>query len=243
MKKTRNIYQPMSEKPYKLSRTGLELFTECRKCFYLDKRKGIGRPPSLPFNLNSAVDALLKKEFDQFRRLKKPHPLMVSNGVKAIPFSHPDLEKWRMNFTGIQFHHIKTNLLIFGAVDDLWVNDKGELIVVDYKSTAKDAEITSLDQDWHATYKRQLEVYQWLLRQNGFQVSPTCYWVYANGDKSAERFDATLKFRMTVIPYQGNDGWIENTIIQAKSCLDSEKIPESSPTCNYCTYVQDLSGV
>ena len=242
-KKTRNLYQPSNPEPYKISRTGIELFIECPRCFYLDKRKGIARPPGLPFNLNSAVDALLKKEFDQYRKLEKPHPLMIENQVDAIPFSHPDLDKWRTNFTGIRFHHSKTNLLVFGAVDDVWINSQKELIVVDYKSTAKNDAITTLDQPWHAGYKRQLEVYQWLLSQNGFSVSPTCYWVYANGDKSLDSFDATLKFRMTLISHQGKNHWIEKTLENVKLCLDSEKVPNAGSYCQYCSYVEDLKSV
>lgn len=242
-KKTRNLYNPLSPDPFKVSRTGIELFIECPRCFYLDKRKGIGRPPGLPFNLNSAVDALLKKEFDQYRIQEKPHPLMVENQVDAIPFTHPELEKWRTNFTGIRFHHIPTNLLVFGAVDDVWINSQKELIVVDYKSTAKNEAITSLDQPWHAGYKRQLEVYQWLLRQNGFSVSPTCYWVYANGDKSLDSFEATLRFRMTLISYQGKPHWIEKTLENVKLCLDSERAPQAGSYCQYCSYVEDLKSV
>jgi hypothetical protein len=72
---------------------------------------------------------------------------------------------------------------------------------------------------WHAGYKRQLEIYQWLLRQNGFQVSPTAYWVYANGDAAADQFDQTLRFRITVIAYDGRDDWVEPHIMAARECL------------------------
>jgi ATP-dependent exoDNAse (exonuclease V) beta subunit len=57
--------------------------------------------------------------------------------IDAIPFAHPELEKWRTNFTGVQALHKPTNMLVTGAVDDLWENARGELIVVDYKSTLK----------------------------------------------------------------------------------------------------------
>lgn len=165
---------------------------------------------------------------------------MVQNGIKAIPFSHEDLNKWRANASGIRFHHPDTNFMVTGAVDDIWVNDKGQLIVVDYKSTAKNDEITSLDAPWHDGYKRQMEVYQWLLRKNGFDVSDTCFWVYANGDKSKDSFNATLSFRMTVIPYKGNDQWIEKTLVKIKSCLDSETPPKASKNCDLCGYVAGL---
>lgn len=242
-KRTRNLYSPQSDKPFKISRSSIELFNECPKCFYIDRKLGVGRPPGFPFNLNSAVDSLLKKEFDIYRSKREPHPLMISHHIKAIPFEHPELEKWRENFVGLQYHHEATNLIVTGAVDDLWINEKEELIVVDYKSTSKNSDITSLDEYWHGGYKRQMEVYQWLLLQKGFSVSPTCYWVYANGDRTPERFDATLRFRMTVISYQGKTDWVERAIRNIKTCLDSDSPPPAATKCAYCSYLLELSSL
>jgi len=236
MPRTRNLFDPESTKPYRISRSGLELFHDCPRCFYYDKRLGHSRPAGFPFNLNSAVDALLKREFDAFRRRRKPHPLMQKAGIEAVPFAHPDLEKWRTNFTGVQTVHEPTNMLVTGAVDDLWQNADGELIVVDYKATAKAAEITELNEDWHSGYKRQIEIYQWLLRQNGFDVSPTAYWVYANGDAAAEQFAQMLRFRMTVIPYEGSDDWVEDHIVAAKKCLMRKSPPPAADGCEYCEF-------
>jgi len=236
MPRSRNLFDPESTKPYKISRSGLELFHDCPRCFYYDKRIGHARPPGFPFNLNSAVDTLLTKEFDAYRRQQKPHPLMQKAGIEAIPFAHPDLEKWRTNFTGVQALHRPTNLLVTGAVDDLWENVRGELMVIDYTSTAKTAEITSLDEEWHSGYKRQIEIYQWLLRHNGFAVSSTAYWVYANGHAAAERFDQTLRFRMTIIPYEGSDDWVDEHLVAAKKCLMRKTPPPAAADCEYCDF-------
>src|SRR3990167_1964194 len=99
--KTRNLFNPNSEEPFVVSRSGIDLFVQCARCFYLDKRLGVGRPPGFPFSLNSAVDALLKKEFDIHRAKKSAHPLMTEYKIDAIPFAHPDLDKWRENFFGV----------------------------------------------------------------------------------------------------------------------------------------------
>ncbi|MBU6222135.1 MAG: PD-(D/E)XK nuclease family protein [Planctomycetes bacterium] len=160
-------------------------------------------------------------------------------GIDAIPFAHPELEKWRTNFTGVQALHKPTNMLVTGAVDDLWENARGELIVVDYKSTAKAAEITELNEEWHAGYKRQVEIYQWLLRQNGFKVSPTAYWVYANGDAAADEFDQTLRFRMTVIAYDGRDDWVEPHIMAARECLLNDTPPAPATKCPHCSFAAE----
>jgi hypothetical protein len=161
---------------------------------------------------------------------------MTQAGIDAVPYAHPELEKWRSNFTGIRFEHQPSGFLVYGAVDDLWQTSQGELIVVDYKATSKAAEITELNEDWHQGYKRQLEIYQWLLRQNGFPVSSTAYWIYANGDSTAERFDQTLRFRMTVIPYKGSDGWVERHIMAARACLMNNEPPDSVDDCPYCSF-------
>ena len=155
-KRTKNIYCPKSPDPFKLSRSKIELYIECPCCFYLDRRLGIGRPPGFPFSLNSAVDALLKKEFDLLRVSKEQHPLMKKYGIDAIPIQHEKLDEWRENFKGIQYHHKPTNLIITGAIDDLWQNSKGEYIIVDYKSTSKNEEIVALVEEWQDGYKRQM---------------------------------------------------------------------------------------
>lgn len=235
--RTKGLYLPGSPEPFRLSRSKIDLFLECPRCFYLDRRLGVSRPPGYPFSLNSAVDALLKQEFDVHRAQGTKHPLQEKYGIDAIPVADEHLAEWRDNFKGIQYLHRPTNLLIFGAIDDLWQNSKGEYIVVDYKATSKNGEINELNQTWHKGYKRQMEVYQWLLRQNGYKVSSTGYFVYCNGKKDKKAFDARLEFDVTLIPYRGDDSWVEKTIFDIHKCLNSDRIPEASPDCDYCSYV------
>ncbi|MBI4359789.1 MAG: PD-(D/E)XK nuclease family protein [Candidatus Jacksonbacteria bacterium] len=240
--RVRGLYDPSSAEPFKLSRSKVDLFLECPRCFYFDRRLGVARPPGFPFALNSAVDALLKKEFDTHRAQCTKHPLQEKYGVDAHPVSHNDLNKWRHNFTGVQYLHKPTNLLIFGAIDDLWQNSNDEYVVVDYKATAKAEKITALDKEWHNGYKRQMEIYQWLLRKNGYKVSDTGYFVYCNGRADREAFDAKLEFEITLIPYTGNESWVEESITEAHTCLNSDKIPKDNPGCDYCSYVRTLNS-
>src|SRR3989338_4560755 len=181
-KRARNLFNPLSDEPFKLSRSKIELFLNCQRCFYLDRRLGVGQPPGFPFNFNIADDHLPKKEIDLHSAGKNAHPLNKHSRVYAVPFAHPELDAWRENFVGIQYLHEPTNFIITGAVDDVWVNKKGELIVVDYKATSKDGEV-NIDAEWQKGYKNQMEMYQWLFRRNGFEVSDTGYFVYVNGKK------------------------------------------------------------
>lgn len=234
-------YKPGQKAAYKVSRSKIELFKQCPRCFWLDARLRIKRPNGPPFRINSAIDELLKKEFDVHRKAGTPHVIMEEYSVDAIPFAHDDMDKWRENFVGVQVLHDASNLLVTGAVDDVWVNPAGELIVVDYKATAKSAEIT-IDADWQIAYKRQMEVYQWLLRQNGFSVSDTGYFVYANGRLDMDGFFDKVEFRTKVIPYKGSDSWVEKTLVKMKQTLEGDMpavgVAAMGGPCDFCEYAK-----
>ena len=233
--KYKRIFDPLDREPYRISRSKIELFTNCPRCFYLDQRFGIKQPGGFPFTLNNAVDFLLKKEFDAHREKKQAHPLMKHYGVEAVPFNHEKMNDWRDPFKGIEYFHEKTNFKVFGGVDDIWVDNQGQLIVVDYKATSTNTEIT-LESEYRQAYKRQVEIYQWLLRGNGFEVSDMTYFVYANGRKDVEAFDAKLKFDVKIMPYRGDDSWVEKSLIALRECLMSENMPPPKQDCDFCNY-------
>ncbi len=225
-----------SATPYAISRSKIDLFVECQRCFYLDQRLGIKRPDSYPLTLNNAVDELLKREFDLLRKAGEAHPLMEEYGINAVPLKHKDLDTWRDSLrNGIKFLDPETHLLIRGGIDDVWENNKGELHIVDYKATSK-KETPTLDAPWQDGYKRQVEVYQWLFRNNGFKVSDTAYFVYANGNSDADTFDGVLEFETTIIPYVGNTDWIPKTLTKLLACLMGDEAPGASEDCSYCAY-------
>ncbi len=218
-----------------MSRSRLENFTKCARCFYMDRRLGVDQPPGFPFSLNSAVDKLLKKEFDIHRAKGETHPLMRQYGIDAVPFAHENMDEWRDPFKGVRYLHEPSGFLFSGGVDDIWENPAGELHVVDYKSTSKDGEVT-LDAEWQGGYKRQAEMYQWLLRHNGFRVSDIAYFVYVNGRTDLAAFDGRLEFDIKIIPYAGSDLWVEKTLMDARTCLMAEEIPDPDSSCDFCVY-------
>jgi CRISPR/Cas system-associated exonuclease Cas4 (RecB family) len=234
-------YKPGQIAPFKISRSKIELFMQCPRCFWLDVRLKIKRPDGPPFNINKAIDELLKKEFDTYRVKGEPHPWMSDNQIKAVPMQHEQLSKWRENFIGVSTLHEPTNLHIFGAIDDVWVTPNGEIHVVDYKATAKQSDV-NIDADWQISYKRQLEIYQWLLSQNGLKVSDVGYFVYANARIDLDGFMNKLEFKTKIIPYKGNSSWVEPTINKMKKCMDSDmpavgKAAMGGP-CDFCSYAK-----
>ncbi len=233
--RARNNFDPADTKPFRISRSKIDLFVECPRCFYLDQRLGFPRPQTFPLTLNIAVDELLKKEFDILRESQDPHPIMKQYHIDAVPLKHKDLDAWRDAMRrGIEYLDPRTNLSVRGGIDDVWAKPDGELFVVDYKAKATRDEIT-LDGDLGEQYKRQMEVYQWLFRKNGFKVSTTAYFVFVNGRKDAEKFDGKLEFDMSILPCEGNTDWIDTILLDIKKSLLGN-LPNAHANCAYCTY-------
>ena len=231
----RKLYDPTNSEPFAVSRSKIDLFVECPRCFYLDRRLGIGRPSGPPFLLNSAVDQLFKNEFDAYRQRREPHPIMSGIGRNLLPVQHEDLDQWRQNFKGARVHHEATNFTLFGAIDDIWEDqDTGEYIIVDYKSTAKKDRPTP-DNVWPG-YWRQLEFYQYLFHRLGHDVTSLGCLVYANGDKKRSSFDGTLHFDVSLVTRDCNYGWVDSTVINAHAVLQKGGPPEKNVNCDYCAY-------
>lgn len=225
-----------SLKKRQLSRSKIDLFVECPRCFVLDVKHGIGRVPMPSFTLNNAVDTLFKNEFDIYRKAKQPHPEFAHYGIDAIPYHCPELEQWRKNFTGIRWESKQHGWTFFGAVDDLWVTPANALIVADYKATSKAPDKAPNADNIYPGYRRQLEFYQFLLRRLGFDVEPRAWLVYANGIKTRERFDARLEFDISFIPHDGDDAWVAGALDNAVAAIESTDLPNAAPDCKWCQY-------
>lgn len=120
-KRVRNMYTQSSQN-FSISRSKIDLFVECPRCFYLDRKLGLGRPSMPGWTLNTAVDRLLKKEFDLYREKQERHPLMVEYGINAVPMQHEDLPVWRddvWHFVGASVIDEETGLQIQGIIDDV----------------------------------------------------------------------------------------------------------------------------
>ena len=205
--------------------------------------------PGYPFSLNNAVDALLKKEFEIYRKRQSSHPLFERFGLRGIiPWSSPKLEEYRDALRrGITYKHPEYPFRVFWGLDDIWFNQEtGELIVADYKAASKKGELT-IDADWQMSYKRQISLYCYLVsKTESLPVSKTAYFVYCNGlteGKSADRFGAKLHFEIELLPYEVQLSWIEPTLKSIHLCLQSDSLPEASPHCDWCAYVAARGSV
>lgn len=256
-KRHRSQFDPGNPSAYELSRSRIENFIRCPACFYLQQLKGI-KFPSIPgFNINEATDILLKRDFDQYRGGAQTHPFLVEMGMgHLVPFAHEDFELWTQSLhfgSEGRMHtvHEESNIKFGGGLDDIWLNtETNELHIVDYKSTSQktDGKQITLDDPWKAAYKRQMDMYVWIMRRKGFEVSSTGYFLYCDGDRFGDyeflRVDeAMMKFKMSLIPYEVNTDWIEPTLMQIKECLFSDNMPEHNANCEHGQFIDALERI
>ena len=112
--------------------------------------------------------------------------------------------------------------------------------IVDYKSTHTDKfdKLKSFDAPYLIGYKRQAEIYSWILSKLGLEIDNTSYFFYVNAKPDQEIFNNSLEFEWTIIPYTTKSyNWVEDTIVEIKNFLETNKIPSSTPDCDLCKYM------
>lgn len=207
----------------------ISTFLRCPRCFYSAKKLGIKLDSfsDETFALEKQIDSCLKRDFDSYRNERKVHPIMVNSEAVRL-LKHEKLSIWRepistadrYNKGGIQYHDAWGNWMVYGGVDDVWVNDRGEFIIVDYKVTVKNrVKVNSL-------YKKQLEFYAWVFKKNNYPVSLVGYILFCKLQYNQDFSDGMLKFELELVDCLLDDSWVEETINNALICLDSTQLPK-----------------
>jgi len=254
MTRHRGKFDIYNSEPYELSRSRIENFIQCPACFYMKQIEGIDYPSIPGFNINEATDILLKRDFDFYRKKKESHPFLINNGYEhLIPFQHEHFELWTqsMHFGAenrMHYDHLETNIRVGGGLDDVWFNKKTSKIhVVDYKSTSqkKDYGPINLNDRWKEAYKRQMDLYVWVLKKKGLDVDDIGFFLYCDGNRfTSQKFlnekDANMQFKITLIEYLTDLNWIEDTLRKIYQCLRLKERPIHSKNCEYGIFINQL---
>ena len=80
-------------------------------------------------------------------------------------------------------------------------------------------------------------MYQWLLKQNGFEVAKEGYLVYFNGKKNEPMFNQKLEFDLHLVRLECDDSWVEAAVIEAVKTLEGD-MPKPSKVCENCNYLK-----
>ena len=245
--KASSRYSPNQKEDFKISRGRFYNFLICKRCFYLDRVKGLDPPGTPGWTLNETTDLLLKKEFDYCRERQIPHRLFIENQLSnVVPFDHPEIDNWRDSLhKGLMLRYKDTNIILTGGVDDIW-QDKisKKLIIVDYKSQAKLGRLDKqdyLDDPYHEAYKIQMDFYAYLLFGMGFDVHQTSYFLVCNAKRDEQQFNKRMNFDEYLVPYKWNIDWIENKIDEMVNLMNNSQMPESNLSCKNCAYSEQYA--
>jgi hypothetical protein len=237
-----SIYSPNQTKAFKISRSKFNDFLTCKRCFYLDRVKGLVSPSLPGWTLNETTDLLIKREFDICRQQQIPHRIFERFQLdNVVPFKHPSIDLWRDSLHhGLCYRIENTNIILSGGIDDIWFNQNDkQLIVVEYKSQSNNRLVTTesyLAGTYRESYKIQLDIYAFLLTKMGFPVSGTGYFYVCNAKRNAPSFDSRIEFEETLVPYKCQIHWIEEKINEMSRLLDSYELPERNLSCENCAY-------
>ena len=222
-------------KPIQLSPHSLNLFFDCPACFWLEKRQGIKRPEPYPFDLNTAVDLLLKEEFDEYRRKNRPHPLLVSRKVPAKLFSNQKLlDEWRNNQMGLHYYDEDLDATLFGAVDDILEFKDGKLAPLDYKSTGVPVPKV------YDRFQVQMDVYTYLLEKKGYQTPRKGYLAFYVVEKK-NGFKDKLPFKKELHVIETDPSDVHDIFRDAVKHLRSDTMPPHSRDCQYGQWLRGVS--
>ena len=221
----------------KLSPSSLHLFLECPFCFWLAKRMKIRRPPPFPYALNTAVDQLLKAEFDEYRKKGELHPILAENNIKAKLFENLELlKKWRNNFQGIRYYDPELKATIFGAVDDILEFPGKKLAPLDFKSTGS-REVRIYDR-----FQLQMDIYTYLLEKNNFDTYGKSYLAFYIVDRE-NGFNGRLPFKKVLKEVKTDTSYVPELFGKAVSLLRSDKPPAHSQDCKFGYWLQRVSQI
>jgi len=211
----------------KISPSTINLFKDCPRCFYLHLIKNIKRPQGIFPSLPGGMDKILKEHFDRFMEKGELPPELREEitGYKLYD-NKENLKIWRNNFRGIQHLDKKSNILIRGAVDNI-LEKNGKLIVLDYKTRGY-----PLKEDTHEHYITQMDIYNFLLRKNGYKTEDYTYLLFYYPNKVTETGEVI--FDTKLIKIETSVKRAEKIINDAIDVLTSGKEPKASEDCEYC---------
>jgi len=216
---------------YKLSPSALSLMEDCPRCFWLHYNADKKRPDSIFPSLPSGMDSVLKKHFDKFmEKAMLPPELRENKECKEFKlFDDAELLKiWRSNFKGISVGNKEGNIL-HGAVDNILINKKNKkLIVLDYKTRG-----FPLKEDTAGHYQNQLNIYNFLLRENGYDTEDFSFLLFYYPKEVTEEgyvvFDTKL-IKMKTSSKEGEMLWKDALRLLNGECPERH---EKEP-CEWC---------
>lgn len=214
---------------YKLSPSRMNLFFECERCFWLQVNRKVKRPsgpfPSLP----SGVDQKVKNHFDRFRDREESPPELEDLEL-TLQEDSEFLRKARSWRTEPKLRLNDLNAILRGGVDDLLEDEDGNIVVMDYKTRGYPPKQDNGAPDY---YRRQVNLYNLILRENGYRTANYGLILYFYPEKFTE--DGDFLFHTEIRKVEIDIGKARKMVEDAVETLEGE-IPEHSENCDFCEW-------
>ena len=212
-----------------LSPNTLNLYTQCKRCFYLTVKYKIKRPRGPVSTLPSSIDYLIKDYFEYYRRINKLPPFL-ENIISGKLITHLDKTLY------YRFTLRDKKVVIAGKLDECIVLEDGKYVPLDHKTRGKSPTMEQV----HPSYQLQMEIYSLLLKENNYPTKDIAYLIYyfpeLVSDYTAKEMSGIINFGFKVIELKLDILRAKRIINEAVECLEKDEIPESSPDCEYCRW-------
>ena len=212
--------------------TGLNLFQNCPRCFWLHYNKKVKRPRGIFPSLPGGMDLVIKKYFDRYRGALPPE---IEGKVEGSLMPDTKLmDKWRNWRSGLEYHNKELDAVLFGALDDCLV-DEDCYIPLDYKTRGS----APKHGDSERYYQTQLDAYSLLLSTNNCKTGNFAYLVYYYPAEVGE--NGVVKFDIKPVKVETDLKRAKNTFCSAVELLKGP-MPERYSNCEYCCWISNRIG-
>jgi len=128
---------------------------------------------------------------------------------------------------GIEYFDEENDVMLHGAVDNILEN-KGKLIVLDFKTRGFE-----LKEDTASHYQNQLDLYNFLLRKNGFETHDYSFLLFYVPDGITENGEFIFNTELVKMNVD-----TDNAEVLFKKAIEmiKGKMPEASKECEFCKW-------
>ena len=220
----------------RLSKSSLDEFSRCARCWWLAKRHKLKAPEGIRAGVPLGIDRVLKQHYDTHRAAGTVPPELVGQIPGALydgkRITMPDLRNWRKGLTvAVGPYELST------ALDDLLYDAARHCYnMIDYKSKAKETNT----EDTQKYYQTQADAYDLALNVNDYPTNGVAYFAYYAPDAVDGGGDgAVIPFRWQaqVIPIKTDHARIKALVMRAGKCLE-DGLPPHNVECEMCEYTR-----
>lgn len=203
--------------------TGLGLFEDCTRCFWLHHNARVHRPKGIFPSLPGGMDEVLRRYYENFAG--KLPPELEGEAQGAITGNRDLIGK------RLRYEDGKLQAVLWGALDECLV-DGDTYIPLDFK-TRRGAPKEGASEEY---YQTQLDSYALLLQASGYQTADFAYLVYYFPEGvEAERL---FRFHSEVVKLLVDPERAKRIFERAVKTLRGP-LPKHHSECEYCSWGRD----